>query len=68
MIDELEDRMSAGGNVVDYHGCDFFPERWFNIVFVLHADTAPLYERLEKRLFYRFPFPIHQFFVNSSIS
>lgn len=38
-----------GGNLVDYHGCDFFPERWFDIVFVLRCDNTILYSRLEKR-------------------
>lgn len=41
--------MSRGGNVVDYHGCDFFPERWFDLVIVLQTDNTVLYERLEKR-------------------
>lgn len=41
--------MSAGGTVVDYHGCDFFPERWFDLVVVLQTDNTLLWERLEKR-------------------
>ncbi|XP_017941379.2 adenylate kinase isoenzyme 6, partial [Manacus vitellinus] len=49
VIDELEDRMREGGVVVDYHGCDFFPERWFHIVFVLRTDNSFLYDRLESR-------------------
>lgn len=49
VIDELEDQMSEGGNIVDYHGCDFFPERWFDIVLVLRTNNTILYERLEKR-------------------
>ena len=49
VIDELEDRMSQGGNVVDYHSCDFFPERWYDIVFVLRTDNTVLYNRLEHR-------------------
>ncbi|NXR06740.1 KAD6 kinase, partial [Semnornis frantzii] len=49
VIDELEDKMSEGGVIVDYHGCEFFPERWFHIVFVLRTETSFLYERLEKR-------------------
>ena len=27
VCDALEDQLSAGGNVVDYHSCGFFPER-----------------------------------------
>uniref|UniRef100_A0A0E9X6D4 Adenylate kinase isoenzyme 6 n=2 Tax=Anguilla TaxID=7935 RepID=A0A0E9X6D4_ANGAN len=41
--------MGDGGMIVDYHGCDFFPERWFNIVFVLRTDNTVLYNRLESR-------------------
>ncbi|KAK7115826.1 adenylate kinase isoenzyme 6-like [Littorina saxatilis] len=49
VIDEMEDDLSAGGNIVDYHGCEFFPERWFDIIFVLRTDNSILYDRLENR-------------------
>nr|XP_051709396.1 adenylate kinase isoenzyme 6 [Oryctolagus cuniculus] len=49
VIDELDTQMRDGGVIVDYHGCDFFPERWFHIVFVLRTDTSVLYKRLETR-------------------
>lgn len=49
VCDALEDALAAGGTVVDYHGCDFFPERWFDLVVVLQTDNSLLYERLEKR-------------------
>jgi len=42
--------MSAGGNIVDFHSCDFFPERWFDLVVVLRTYNEILYPRLEKRL------------------
>lgn len=41
--------MALGGNIVEYHGCDFFPERWFQLVFVLQCDNTVLYDRLKKR-------------------
>jgi adenylate kinase len=41
--------MSEGGNVVDFHGCDFFPERWFDLVVVLRTDNSVLYSRLKAR-------------------
>lgn len=41
--------MSEGGKIVDYHGADFFPERWFDIVFVLRTDNTILYDRLKER-------------------
>ncbi|CAD7671489.1 unnamed protein product [Nyctereutes procyonoides] len=49
VVDELEKQMSEGGVIVDYHGCDFFPECWFHIVFVLQAENSVLYKRLETR-------------------
>ncbi|KAJ3087097.1 hypothetical protein HK102_011819 [Quaeritorhiza haematococci] len=49
VVDELEDAMQQGGQIVDHHGCDFFPERWFDLVVVLRTDNTALYSRLEKR-------------------
>ncbi|XP_010676535.3 adenylate kinase isoenzyme 6 homolog isoform X1 [Beta vulgaris subsp. vulgaris] len=49
VCDELEDTMEEGGIIVDYHGCDFFPERWFDRVVVLQTDNSILYDRLSKR-------------------
>lgn len=49
VIDELEDVMGEKGNIVEYHGCDFFPERWFDVVVVLRTDNKILYDRLQKR-------------------
>ena len=49
LLDEIEDQMEEGGKVVDYHGCDFFPQRWFDIVFVLRTDNTRLYDRLAAR-------------------
>lgn len=49
LVDGLEEVMSNGGNIVDYFSCDFFPERWFDIVFVLRVDNTTLYDRLSDR-------------------
>ncbi|KAL9674874.1 hypothetical protein QQ045_003073 [Rhodiola kirilowii] len=49
ICDELEDSMEEGGVIVDYHGCDFFPERWFDCVMVLQTDNSVLYDRLSDR-------------------
>ena len=49
LLDHMEPLMSTGGKVVDFHSCDLFPERWFQLVVVLRADTNVLYGRLEKR-------------------
>ncbi|MPC19814.1 Adenylate kinase isoenzyme 6 [Portunus trituberculatus] len=49
VLDELEDKIAEGGNIIDYHGCDFFPERFFDIVFVLRTNNTLLYDRLAAR-------------------
>jgi adenylate kinase len=49
VCDELETRLAGGGMVVDFHTCDFMPERWFQLVLVLRTDNTILYPRLERR-------------------
>eukprot|EP00045_Choanoeca_perplexa_P015041 m.181759 g.181759 ORF g.181759 m.181759 type:complete len:177 (-) comp16874_c0_seq12:3112-3642(-) len=53
VIDELDDEndinVMQGGYIVDYHSCDFFPERYFQLVLVLRTDNAVLWERLSAR-------------------
>eukprot|EP01102_Stenamoeba_stenopodia_P014989 TRINITY_DN5061_c0_g1_i2.p1 TRINITY_DN5061_c0_g1~~TRINITY_DN5061_c0_g1_i2.p1 ORF type:complete len:105 (-),score=32.67 TRINITY_DN5061_c0_g1_i2:3-317(-) len=45
----MEGILENGGVIVDFHSCDFFPERWFDLVVVLRTDNTILYPRLEKR-------------------
>ena len=54
VLDEMETFMGKGGNVVDFHSSDFFPERFFDLVFVLRTSNDVLYERLEGRLIFNF--------------
>ncbi|CAD5220060.1 unnamed protein product [Bursaphelenchus okinawaensis] len=53
LLDHLEEYFDEthleGGLVIDYHACDFFPERWFDIVVVLRCDNTQLYDRLKTR-------------------
>lgn len=49
LLDLMEPMMSEGGKIADYHGADFFPERWFDLVLVLRADNTVLYDRLVGR-------------------
>lgn len=41
--------MAKGGNLVEYHCCELFPERWFQAVYVVQCNNTVLYDRLEKR-------------------
>lgn len=49
LMDGMEEAMRNGGNIVDYHSCEFFPERWFDIVFILRTNNTTLYDRLTDR-------------------
>jgi adenylate kinase len=49
ICDELEEPMAKGGVVLDFHGADFFPERWFDLIVVLRTDNSVLYDRLAAR-------------------
>eukprot|EP00700_Malawimonas_jakobiformis_P001595 EC721870.1.p1 GENE.EC721870.1~~EC721870.1.p1 ORF type:complete len:170 (+),score=36.32 EC721870.1:47-556(+) len=49
VCDELEPLMQMGGCIIDYHTCGFFPERWFDRVFVTRTDNTLLFDRLAAR-------------------
>lgn len=51
LLDHMEEFMGSmdGGNLVDFHSADLFPERWFDYVVVLRVDNGVLYARLEGR-------------------
>ena len=47
MVDEAGEE--GIGCVVDFHVCEIFPERWFDLVLVLRTSTEILFDRLTKR-------------------
>ncbi|CAN0488396.1 unnamed protein product, partial [Ectocarpus sp. 8 AP-2014] len=49
LCDAMETQMEEGGNVIDFHSCDFFPEHWFDLILVLRAETSTLFDRLKAR-------------------
>ena len=50
VCDELEPLMSErGGIILEFHSCDFFPERWFQLVVLLRCNNTQLYDRLKER-------------------
>ncbi|XP_068626213.1 adenylate kinase isoenzyme 6 homolog [Battus philenor] len=49
ILDVMEGMMTKGGNIVDYHGSEFFPERWFDGVFVIRTNNTVLFDRLTER-------------------
>jgi broad-specificity NMP kinase len=49
LLDYLEPLVAKGGVVVDHHGSDFFPLRYFDLVVCLSCDNTVLYDRLVQR-------------------
>ncbi|ETS76710.1 adenylate kinase HBR1 [Pestalotiopsis fici W106-1] len=49
LLDAMEDDVSKGGCILDWHACDLFPERWVDLVVVLRTDSTVLYDRLKSR-------------------
>jgi adenylate kinase len=47
MFQEAEDENYSC--VADFHVCEIFPERWFDLVLVLRTQTEVLFDRLEER-------------------
>ena len=49
VVNELENDMKLGGNIVDFHSSSFFPEDWFQLVVLLRCNNTELYDRLKAR-------------------
>jgi adenylate kinase len=49
LVDALEPLVAGGGQVVDFHSPEVFPERYFDLVLVLRSSTEALYDRLTER-------------------
>lgn len=49
LLDTMEEDAKAGGLIIDWHACDLFPKSWIDLVVVLRAGSATLYDRLKAR-------------------
>ncbi|ODV87504.1 hypothetical protein CANARDRAFT_26905 [[Candida] arabinofermentans NRRL YB-2248] len=49
LLDALEPLIEKGGQIIDWHCCEIFPERWIDLVIVLRCNNTILYDRLQKR-------------------
>ena len=49
LLDNIEPRLKLGGCIVDFHGCEMFPDAAFDLVVVLRCTTEVLYDRLKER-------------------
>ena len=48
-MSEENEKGHKGGIILEFHSCDFFPERWFDLVVLLRCDNTILYDRLAER-------------------
>ncbi|KAK2797757.1 hypothetical protein FQN50_009086 [Emmonsiellopsis sp. PD_5] len=50
LLDAIEDEVTKGGYLIDWHACDLFPKSWIDLVVVIRCPaTAVLYDRLAAR-------------------
>ncbi|KKK26724.1 hypothetical protein P175DRAFT_0465744 [Aspergillus ochraceoroseus IBT 24754] len=50
LLDAIEDEVTRGGYLIDWHACDLFPKSWIDLVVVLRCtSTAIHYDRLKSR-------------------
>lgn len=45
----MQDDLAAGGQIIDYHSSEFFPQSKIDLVLVLRAKTETLFDRLKAR-------------------
>jgi len=46
---ERDGKEGGGGNIIDWHSCDIFPDHLIDLVVVIRCSTEVLYDRLVKR-------------------
>ncbi|GKT32557.1 Adenylate kinase isoenzyme 6 like protein [Aduncisulcus paluster] len=55
LLDFMEPMMSKGGIIVDHHDPVIFPERWFELIYVIRCDSTEVHwDRLEARKYHSF--------------
>jgi len=49
LLDAIEPDLEAGGQIIDWHACDLFPESLIDLVVVVRCNSTLLYDRLQGR-------------------
>lgn len=49
LLDSIEGEVMEGGQIIDWHACEMFPQSWIDLVVVLRTDSTLLYDRLSSR-------------------
>ncbi|KAI4723267.1 P-loop containing nucleoside triphosphate hydrolase protein [Aureobasidium sp. EXF-10727] len=49
LLDAIEPDLEAGGQIIDWHACDMFPQSLIDLVVVVRCNSTILYDRLKGR-------------------
>ncbi len=49
LLDTIEADVNEGGQIIEWHACEMFPQSWVDLVVVLRTDSTLLYDRLSSR-------------------
>jgi len=49
LLDCIENDLEEGGQIIDWHACDFFPPSMIDLVCVIRCENKLLYDRLKAR-------------------
>jgi adenylate kinase len=49
LLDTIEADVNEGGQIIEWHACEIFPQSWIDLVVVLRTDSTLLYDRLLSR-------------------
>ena len=51
LLDFIEEKynIAKGGLIFDFHSCEFFPLRYFDLIILVRCESDKLYKRLEYR-------------------
>lgn len=49
LLDVIENDLADGGQIIDWHACDLFPQNLIDLVCVVRCENGVLYDRLKAR-------------------
>jgi len=49
LLDAIEPDLEAGGQIIDWHACDMFPQSLIDLVVVVRCNSTILFDRLKSR-------------------
>jgi adenylate kinase len=50
LLDAIEPDLEAGGQIIDWHACDMFPQSLIDLVVVVRCNSTILFDRLDENM------------------